>query len=223
MVKLVISWWGDYTDSKKIDDIYKVMLAGKRILYIPWAMHPESYPWCLEWIQNTFPISDWYTVHLLSEEEFTQSNEDYVQAYDGIYMWWGNTYRLLKLLRNTWFTKVIEQFIGNDKPIYWWSAGAIIMWKEIHTAPDMNAVKLSFEETAWYDMCKGFSIACHHNEEKNNEISDYIVNYHIPVICLPEGTGIIYEGNTYTIQWEKSAYIIDINGKVKDLPLWSII
>jgi hypothetical protein len=50
----------------------------------------------------------------------------------------------------------------------------------------MNAVKLSFEETIGYNLCKGYSITCHHNEGKNNEIREYAMNYQIPVICLPE-------------------------------------
>ena len=199
------------------------MLAGKRILYIPRAMRPERYPSCLEWIQNTFPVSDWYTVHLLSEDEFIKSNENYLEADDGIYMWWGNTYRLLKLIKNTGFTRVIEQFINSNKPIYWWSAWAIIMWKEIHTAPDMNAVKLSFEEATGYDTCKGYSIACHHNEGKNKEISDYAINYQIPVICLPEWTAVVCKEDIYTIEWEEKAYIIDTNGNIKKIAIWSKI
>lgn len=223
MVKFVLSWWGDYTDSVKIDALYKWMLGGKRILYIPRAMRPGAYPSCLEWIQNTFPANDWYDVHLLSEQEFVDNNEDYLASYDGIYIWGGNTYRLLSLLRKTWFWKIIKDFIDNNKPIYWWSAWAIIMGKEIHTSPDMNATKLSFEETLWYDICNGCSLVCHHHERKNDEIKDYTLNYQIPVICLPEWTAVMSNENICTIEWEKMAYMIDTNGNIKNLPIWSKI
>ncbi|EKD25626.1 MAG: hypothetical protein ACD_80C00011G0013 [uncultured bacterium (gcode 4)] len=223
MTKLVVSWWGDHTDTKKIDALYKWLLVNKKILYIPRAMRPEEYPSCLEWIQNIFPISEWYSVDVLSEKEFTENNKNHLDDYDGMYIGWGNTYRLLKLIRDTWFSDIIQRFIDNNKPIYGWSAGAIIMGKEIHTAADMNAVKLSFEETLWYNVCKDYSIVCHYNEESENEIKDYAKYYQIPVICLPEGTGLIYDNNICTVQWEKSAYMIDISLEKKELPIWSRI
>ena len=223
MTKLVISWGGDYRDTQKIDDIYKRMLMGKKILYIPRAMRKESYPWCLEWIQNVFPVDEGYSVYLLSEEEFIENKELHLETYSGIYMGWGNTYRLLKLIKNTGFSMLLKQFLQDNKPVYGWSAWAIIMGKEIHTAPDMNAVKLSFEETLWYDACAGYSIACHYKETQNNEIIDYVMNYHIPVICLPEATGIICQDDTYTIAGEKIAYMVDINGDIKELAIWSHI
>lgn len=96
-----------------------------------------------------------------------------------VYIWWWNTYRLLKLIKDTWFSKVIEQFLANNKPIYGWSAGAIIMGKNIHTAEDRNAVKLLFNESSWYNVCKNYSIVCHYisSNSSDNEIRDY-VKYH---------------------------------------------
>jgi len=76
-------------------------LAGKRILYIPRAMHPDKYSSCFEWIQNTFPANEGYEVHMISEQEYMENNKDYLDKYDGIYIGGGNTYRLLKLVRDT--------------------------------------------------------------------------------------------------------------------------
>lgn len=221
MANFILSWGGDYTDSIKIDNLYKWMLSGKNILYIPRAMRPEKYPSCLEWIQNTFPIDEWYTVHLLSEQEFLQHSQEYLSIYDGIYIWGGNTYRLLKLFKDTWFWHIIMDFVDNNKPIYGWSAWAIIMGKEIHTAPDMNAVKLLFEESMWYNLCRDYSIACHYKESQSNEIADYTSHYQIPVICLPEWTGIVCQDGVYTISWEKSAYMIDTKWDIQELITWS--
>jgi dipeptidase E len=223
MPKLVVSWWGDYTDSKKIDTIYKWLLAGKRILYIPRAFYPEWYNWCFEWIQNTFPTNEGYEVHMISEQEYAKSNEDYLNKYDGMYIWWGNTYKLLKLVKDTWFSNTIQQFLKNDKPIYGGSAWAIIMGKEIHTAPDANVVRLSLEETTWFNICNDHSIFCHYNEWYDNEIKDYVKHYQTPVICLPEWTGIICDDDIYTIQWEKTAYLFDILWNKKELPIESTI
>lgn len=221
MANIVLSWWGDYTDSIKIDTLYKSMLAWKRILYIPRAMYPDKYSSCSEWIQSIFAPHDWYTVHVLSEQEDFTDSEHYLNTYDGIYIWWGNTYRLLKLLKDTWCWDVIKTFIDHNKPIYGWSAWAIIMGKEINTSSDRNVVRLSLMETLWYDVGNGYAIACHHHERKNNELIDYVLHYQIPVICLPEWTGVICKNNTCTIAGEKPAYIIDTKWHIQEIALWS--
>lgn len=223
MATWVFSWWGNYTDSKTIDEKYKWLLLGKKILYIPRAMREEKYPSCLEWIQNVFPISEWYTVRMLSEKEYVENNEDYLTEYDGIYIGGGNTFRLWKLCKETWFVEIIKQFFNNKKAIYWWSAWAIIMGKEIHTSSDMNAVRVSFEEAKWINICNDYAIYCHYETAKDDEIKDYVLNYQIPVLCLPEGTGIVFDDITETIQGEKSAYKFDIAGNKIELPIWSEI
>lgn len=223
MTKLVVSWWGNYTNTEKIDTLYKWLLLGKRILYIPRAMHPEKYDSCLDWIQNIFPRNEEYEVHVISEQEFIKSNKDYINKYDGMYIGWWNTYRLLKLIQDTGFSDIIQEFLDNNKPIYGWSAGAIIMGKDIHTSKDRNAVKLLFNEGLWYNVCKNYSIVCHYisSNSSDDEIRDYVKYHQIPVVCLPEWTGIICNKNIYTIQWEKSAYIFDVSWNKKELAIWS--
>lgn len=218
MVKLIVSWWGDYTDSKKLDLLYKEMLQGKKILYIPRAMYSEKYDSCYEWIQNVFPSDEGYSVYLLSEKEFLEKDSDYT-VYDGLYMGWGNTYRLLKLIKDTWFSKIIENFLTHDKPIYGGSAWAIIMGKEIHTASDMNVVKLSLDETKGFDRCKWYSLVCHSDDKESNEVIDYVSHYNISVICLPEGTWLLYADDHCTVQGEKSAYLFTLSWEKKELPI----
>lgn len=223
MAKLVISWWGGHNDSKKIDDIYKGMLNGKRILYIPRAMYPEKYASCREWIQNIFPINEWYNVNCLSEKEYQEQEEEYTTWYDGMYIWWGNTYRLLNLVKETWFSQVIKQFLEDNKPIYWGSAWAIIMGNEINTSADMNVVKLTLEETKGYNVCKWHSLVCHCDNKASDEIIDYVQHYQIPVIALPEWTWLIYNNDMYAIQWEKSAYLFTVSWEKIELKIGDII
>ncbi len=223
MVKLVISWWGGHNDSKKIDDTYKGMLKGKRILYIPRAMYPEKYASCYEWIQNIFPINEWYNIDCLSEKEYLEHEKKYNISYDGIYLWWGNTYRLLKLVKETWFSQVIKQFLEENKPIYWGSAWAIIMGNGINTAADMNVVKLSLDETKGFNVCKWYSLVCHCDDKESDEIIDYVQHYQIPVIALPEWTWLIYDNDIYSIQWEKSAYLFSVSWEKIELKIGDIL
>jgi len=212
MNNIFISWWWDANQSKLFDKLFKEQLLWKRILYIPWAFYSQRYNNCLNWIYNIFPKSDWYNVKILNENE--QINIDLlINNYDWIYIWWWNTFRLLKLIRNTWFDKVINKFIKIEKPIYWWSAWAIIMWKEIHTSPDLNVEKLNFEDSLWLNLFKWYSIFCHYKDEYDSEIYDYVKNYNIPVICLKEGVWAYIKNNLIYIAGIDSAYILNKKGK----------
>lgn len=221
LMKLVLSGWGNHTDSIKIDTIYKNMLVWKSILYIPRAMYPNKYESCHTWIQNIFPSSQWYTVHTLSDKDFIENPQDYLNLYDGIYIWGGNTYRLLKLIKETWFSQIIENFLAHDKPIYWGSAWAIIMGKNINTSEDRNIIKFWLDDCLWFNQCNNSSLACHYtwSSSSDSELTDYVKHFQIPVLALPEWTWVIYDGDNYSIQWNNSAYLFDVDGK-KELKLW---
>jgi dipeptidase E len=225
MWKYILSWGGDFTYTKEIDSLYKAMLSGKNILYIPRSTYPNKYKSCYTWIQNIFPVNEWYNVYSLSDKEFIEEPANYLDLYDGIYIWWGNTFRLLKLIKETWFSQIIKQFLASNKPIYSISAWAIIMWKEIHTAKDRNMVKLSFEDCLWLNLCNNYSIVCHYTSSSNfdNEIIDYIKHFQIPVLCIPEWVWIIFDGNTRFIQWNSAAYIFNLSWEKMELQLYDLI
>lgn len=212
MKNIFISWWWDAKKSKLFDQLFKEQLLWKKILYIPWAFYPQRYYSCLEWIDNVFPKNDWYVVDILSENNFIDI-DSLTNHYDWIYIWWWNTFRLLKLIINTWFDKVINKFIEIEKPVYWWSAWAIIMWKEIHTSPDLNIEKLNLNDSLWLNLFKWYSIFCHYKNEYDPEIYDYIKNYSIPVIALKEWVGLCIKGSLIYVGGIDSAYILNENWK----------
>jgi len=205
---IFISGWGDEIQTKEFDRIYKEMLKGKNILYVPWAFYPNNYWSCKRWINNVFPHNEGYYVYMIAENDNIDLSY-FVDKFDGIYIWWWNTFRLLKLIKKTWFYKVIDKFSKLQKPIYGGSAWAIILWKEINTSPDMNVVKLSLEETYWMDYFDGFSIFCHYNKDYDVEINDYVRNYNIPVIAISEWSWIYTKDSKLFLWWNKEVYIFD--------------
>jgi dipeptidase E len=138
-----------------------------------------------------------------------------VNNYDWLYIWWWNTFRLLKLIKETWFDKVINHFIQLEKPIYGWSAWAIIMGKEIHTSPDLNIEKLNFIDTLGFDFFNWYSIFCHYDDKYDPEIRDYIKNYGNSVLCLKEWVWAYIKDNSFYIAGSDDAYILDLNWKYK--------
>lgn len=194
---LFLSWWWNQEQSKIFDDTYRHILKGKHILYIPRAMYPDRYDSCLEWISSIFPISQWYIITLLKiGESFDTSLIDNI---DGIYLWGGNTFRLLHLLRTSGFDNILNYAITQNKPIYWGSAGAIILWHNINTAPDMNIIKLDCSQTLGFNCIWGYSIVCHYREKQSedSEIMEYIQHYQNPVIALPEWVGCYFQDDIF--------------------------
>ena len=78
--------------------------------------------------------------------------------------------------------------------VCWWSAWAIIFWKNINTASDANIVWLV--DTQGLHMTKNTSIWCHYKERKEYEIKEYISNHHIDVIALYETTWLIIQNDS---------------------------
>ncbi len=222
MSYLFISGGGDAETSKIFDQEFITSLQWwKKILYIPWAFHAGRYSTCLEWIDNIFPKRTWYDVTIISENDEIIIN-NFIK-YDGLYIWWGNTYRLLYLIEKSWFNKVIQEFVKLNKPIYWGSAGAIILWKEIHTAPDMNITKLDINDTWWFNYFNNHSIFCHYQKKEDREIQEYIKHYKIPIIALPEWTGIFKYNNTHKVLWIHHATLFKVWWWKYDIKIWDTI
>lgn len=211
MTKIFISWWWNIQQSASFDKLYYQNLEWKSILYIPRALYPWRYDSAREWIDTLLPSSEWYKVTLLKPDE-NISDVD-INNYDGLYIGWWNTFRLLHLVRSTWFDYIINKFIEIDKPIYWWSAWAIIFGKEINTSSDRNITKLWFDQTTWFNCFGWYSICCHYKDKLDAEIFDYVKNYNIPVIALPEEVWCYNNNNKFYIAGEWSAYLFTSQGK----------
>lgn len=211
MTNIFLSWWWNIEQSKIFDSIFYQYLSWRNILYIPRALYDWRYNLALERINNIFPTSQWYTVTLLNQND--NISNLIIDNFDWLYIWWGNTFRLLKLIKESWFNNIIQQFIQSNKPIYWWSAWAIIFWKDINTSADRNITKLWFNQTKWFNSFDWYSICCHYNEKLNTEITDYIHNYNIPVIALPEWVGIHKFNNNTIVWWIGSVSIFTKNTK----------
>jgi peptidase E len=127
------------------------------------------------------------------------------------------------LIRKTWFIEVIQLFYKQGKPLYGGSAWAIILWKEIHTSPDINVAKLDFTASLWLDYCKWYAIFCHYTEKDDPEIYNYIQSYDIPVIALPEWTGVYTLNTTYYLGGDREGYLLTSAWKQKYIPWEEIL
>jgi len=210
-MKIFLSWWWDNIQSKSLDDIYKSTLCWKNILYIPWAFWPDSYDACLDWIVNIFPINEWYKMYLLKETD--SFDEEFILKFDSIFIWWWNTYRLLKLFKTTWFDKILKKFINSWKAVYGWSAWALILTKEITTCKDFNSAWLDLSETFWYNYFNDCSIFPHYRDRFDIEINDYVSNFWYNVIAIEEWAWVFLDNWRFFKHWDWKVYIFDWDWK----------
>ncbi|MEE0700101.1 MAG: GNAT family N-acetyltransferase [Bacilli bacterium] len=208
---------------KKIDSIIDY---NKPALYIPLAMEPDKHPYdgCYEWIKQEICGINVPSIKMVeSFEEFAFLNYN---DYSFIFIGGGNTFRLLKGLKDSGAFLKLKDYILNDGIVFGGSAGAVIMGYDVSCSMDENYVNL--EDTTGLNLIDGFSIFPHYtnfkskltkdeNEERlktfTNRIIDYTKN-DLKMIAIPEEDTITVDENGMKIIGYKPYYKFE-KGKIK--------
>lgn len=223
MANIFVSWGGDLDISAGFDSYFLSHLNGEKIWYIPRAMPSCRYQSCLERIDNFLPKNKWFDVLLLDEGIDYSKDKSLLDQLDAIYIWWGNTYRLMSICRNNNFFEFLKCFILTNKPVYWGSAGAILLGKNIHSSPDANIANISEEQAQWLNQFSDISFFCHYTMKDDWQILEYITYHHSPVVALPEWTGVIAKDWSFLIQGNSSAYLFSYWKEKRELKVWEKI
>ena len=214
---LFLQWWWSYPETKLMDiEFFTSLDSSKKLLYIPTAMVGWfSYEECHQYIANIIQ-SLWLSIELATYPYLNDLKDTDFNEYSWIYIWWWNTFKLLYEIKKYWIDYKIRNFLKNWWKVCWWSAGAIIFWENINTAPDANIVWL--KDVEWLKMAKGTSIWCHYKEEEEAEIKEYILHHNMDVIALYETTWLIIENDKIkTIGEWKVIYYSSSNKKTYDV------
>ena len=186
MVKLFLSGGGSQEDSKELDKLFIKELSGK-LLYVPIAMESRPYSDCLKWLKYCLNPLDFEDIEMITDLKKIKD----LSKYSGIYFGGGNTFKLLKEIKESGFDKLLLDFIKENKPVYGGSAGAIILGNNILTSQDKNNVNL--EDFNGLNLINDYSIWCHYEENEKDNVKGYVKKNN-KVITLPEGSGIIFDG-----------------------------
>ena len=185
---------------------------NKPILYIPLAMEPHRYDSCLAWINGEFSnIKHGNIIMVKSAPEILEHN---LSDYAMIFIGGGNTYRLLKRLKDSGAFERIKQYVDNGGLVYGGSAGAIIFSKDIDVCLYMDTNDVELKDTNGFDLLFGFSFTAHYtnqNPEKHIKAVDYLTKYSDkePVIALPEEDSLYTDGKVVKIVGTKPWYIFN--------------
>lgn len=216
-MNLFLQWWWSYPDTKKMDELFFSSMSGdKKMLYIPVAMvWGYTYEECfgyISWIAKDL----WISREIVMCTDMYTLPDDLSAEYCGIYIWWGNTFKLLEQMRVSGAIDKIVSFMNDWWVVCWGSAWAIIFGKDIDTSPDMNIVWM--HDTKGIDILGWFSLVCHYTWKEDKEIYVYGKYHGNDVIALQEKSGIhVYEwwimvigddkAYMFTKSWTKKEYL----------------
>jgi dipeptidase E len=203
---LFLGGGGNEKKSKLLDTEFVASLpSNPRILYIPLAMSSNLHRKCYEWITKAFHKFGITNIEMWCDLREKMWRD--VKEFDAIYIGGGNTFRLMKILRETNFVKILKKF-SKKKPIYGGSAGAIILGKDIRTAQDKNYVKI--KNFSGLNLVFNYSIWCHYKRPHDLLIKDFVKRIS-PVIAIPEDGGVVVKSSKITSVGFSSCYIIQEN------------
>lgn len=194
-MKLFLSGGGSGQDSEQIDrEFIKALDITKPVLYIPIAIDTDKYPYpsCLDWIKNNFQPFGFTNFIMWTEEDLKEKTLADFTQFSGIYIGGGNTFKLLKELREFGTMEILKSLALAGIPIYGGSAGAIIMAKTIIPAlsADENLVGLS--DFSALNLLDEAEVWCHYRATDDETIKEFISKYQLgKIICLPEDAGVV--------------------------------
>lgn len=192
-MNLILSGGGNSEQSKKVDTLFTSLLKNKKILYIPIAMdrikHSDSD--CLVWLTGNLSPYGNFEITLLNEKGIQDFKYEDILDYGGVYIGGGNTYKLLKILKETRFDKYLTKLLREtDIPVVGGSAGAVIFGKDIETVETMDINNVGLKDLSGLNMLSGKNLWVHYKKSMDEDIQKYIGRSCIEVIALPEESGL---------------------------------
>ena len=222
-MKILLNGGGD---TKKLETtlnvLDEIMDHNKPILYVPLAMDEskESYDDCYKWFSNLVSNIKVSNIEMVrSFEEFGNSNLD---KYSTIFIGGGNTYKLLKGIKDYKIFDKINNYLNNNGIIIGCSAGAIIFGYDINSCLIMDPNDVNLEDTKGFNVLDGKSIFAHYTNEYTQEahkkFREYLTIYSInneEVIALPEEDTIFINDSEINIIGPRAYYEFNKGMEIK--------
>ena len=223
-MRLILNGGGSDEQVKASYEIFARELKGGKVLYIPLAWPYGNMEECINWFRGEmvpFNITD--IEQVLHPQDIT---EEKLKEVSGVFIGGGNTYQLLKGLKETNAFENLKNYIMKGGLVMGGSAGALIFSECIDTCLKDDLVikscndenKVGLLDTKGFNLINGYSILPHYKKlpEQYDNIQkrvDKLLALGYKLICLPEETSIWINGDNAQIIGEKPAEIFDGQGK----------
>ena len=188
----------------------------KKILYVPLAWPDKTFDGCLEFMTNELNDVESAGIEMIrsGEELFSKNFFDYACLYIG----GGNTFSLLKDLKDSGSFEKIKDYLSRGGIIYGGSAGAIIFGRDLDSCKTDDANDVNLTDITGFDMLNGYSLLCHYtsrNDERTIESTNYLLELSKlkPIYAIPEEDTIFVDNGDIKIFGSRPYYIFE-NGKM---------
>jgi dipeptidase E len=212
-----LSGGGNEKQSFPLDKFFfDTLPKNGRFLYIPIALRGHKlYSTAHLWMKNITELHERTDVQFETVDNPSKYNLEVIKEFDGIYIGGGNTWSLIQEIRESGFSDVLTQYIEAGGQVYGGSAGAIILGKRIDTHDDEN--KIGLQDVSGFNLLNNFSVACHFKDEQNDQFKAWASDHNLPIVCLPEETGLVIESGVALCVGIKPCVIYFSNGTKKEV------
>ncbi len=195
-MQLFLSGGGIGEDSRELDDLFaNAVDKSKALLYIPIAKDSRKRPYkeCFSFIRRVFNPRGINKIVMWTEKEI-ENPPSKLSDFGGIYVGGGNTFYLLKELRESGFLGRLIKAIKKGIPYYGGSAGAIICGKSIEPSffHDENFVGL--KDFRGFGLVGKYSLFCHFKEQDLDDLKRFSKEKGLDLIALPKNCGLYVFG-----------------------------
>lgn len=191
-MKLILSGGGDREQAAAIDRYFADSIdLEKRVLYIPVAMESSvdsAYDECYNWFCSTYGEYGITNIEMCTDLKSLELDN----RFSAVYVGGGNTFMLLKKIRESNFEHELVRFLEEGGVFYGGSAGAIICGKTIKSAEYLDENKAKLKGLSALNLLNGFDVFCHYAETKNED--KFIDEYENSLYILYEESGLVYDG-----------------------------
>lgn len=199
-MNLFLGGGGGGKDSIELDKKFVASLdLSKPLLYIPIATNTVKYPYsgCVDWLTSVLgPLGVNNIVMWIEEDLKTKTKDDFNQ-FCGIYIGGGNTYKLLKELKEFGTFDILSLLAKEGLPIYGGSAGAIVLAKTVVPAGFLDENKVRLTDFSALNLVHDYDVWCHYTGSEDESIREYMRKYNLEKIAaLPENAGLYFKGKT---------------------------
>lgn len=215
--RIYLSGGGNEKQSFLLDKFFfNALPKNGRFLYMPIALRGHKlYPAAHVWMKGITELHERADVRFETVDDVSKFQFETLKDFNGIYIGGGNTWTLIQELKNFGFADTLIQYIAAGGQVYGGSAGAIIMGKRIDTHDDEN--KISLQDFFGFNILNNFSVACHFKDEQNDRLKTWAMNNDLPILCLPEETGLVVENNVALCVGTKPCIVYFSDGTKKEV------
>jgi dipeptidase E len=213
--KIFLSGGGSGEQTSSFDKIF--FKGVRKIVYIPLAWPNNDFDSCLNWFRKESERYGKLEIKMLID----LSEKINLNFFDAVYIGGGNTYKLLKKIKESKFDAKLIKFYNEGKKIYGGSAGAIIFGADINIGnisiyPDENNVKL--KNCSGFNLLNNYDIQCHFKDNQLDKQKEYLEHSKRNIIALPEESALLIDNNKFLVLGTRAITVIRPNEVLKYNP-----